>query len=195
MKPFRSPLAVLLSVLATSLLVACAGPNQTVARVAEYQAALLRTADSSVKPGSAAERAGIANFKAFFASPTEASVRQQTKKVFAPDAYFNDTLAAKQGAQAIEDYLARTAATTTVFKTTFLDMTRSGSDYYFRWQMDFSAPKLAGGEILRSVGMTHVRFDRNGLVTLHYDYWDAAGNLFEHIPVTGGGIHFIKKRL
>ena len=51
------------------------------------------------------------------------------------------------------------------------------------------------GETVRSIGMSHIRFNSAGLVILHQDYWDSGGNLFEHIPVVGWLIRRIKARL
>jgi hypothetical protein len=42
--------------------------------------------------------------------------------------------------------------------------------------------------------MTHLRFDRDGRVIYHQDYWDSGSALFEKIPVLGGGIRAVKKR-
>jgi O-antigen ligase len=33
------------------------------------------------------------------------------------------------------------------------------------------------------------------LVALHQDFWDAAGALFEHVPILGFGIRKLKQRL
>jgi hypothetical protein len=50
------------------------------------------------------------------------------------------------------------------------------------------------GEVHSSIGMTHLRFDRDGRVIYHQDYWDSGSALFEKIPVLGGGIRAVKKR-
>ena len=40
-------------------------------------------------------------------------------------------------------------------------------------------------------GSSHVKFDEQGLVTFHRDYWDAAEELYEKLPVIG----FVMKQL
>lgn len=40
-------------------------------------------------------------------------------------------------------------------------------------------------------GSSHVKFDDQGLVTFHRDYWDAAEELYEKLPVIG----FVMKQL
>jgi hypothetical protein len=46
-----------------------------------------------------------------------------------------------------------------------------------------------------TTGISHVRFSSDGKVIFHQDYFDAAAFLYEKIPVLGGEIRFIKKRI
>ena len=43
-------------------------------------------------------------------------------------------------------------------------------------------------------GATHLRFAADGRVNLHRDYWDAAEELYEKLPVLGGVMRFLKQR-
>lgn len=43
--------------------------------------------------------------------------------------------------------------------------------------------------------MTHIRFDSEGKVILHQDFWDSTGGLFEHVPALGWMLRRAKKRL
>ena len=51
----------------------------------------------------------------------------------------------------------------------------------------------AGDLLIR--GATHLRFDAAGLVADHRDYWDAAEELYEKLPVLGGLMRLLKRRL
>jgi hypothetical protein len=186
----------LLCTLPLLLLMSCSSTktNQTADRVAAYRAVLAKYPEPALTPGSAAEQTAIARFKGYLGNITPETVRTQTKTVYSADAYFDDTLKVLHGAAEIEPYLLRTAEMVTSFKVEFLDVARSGPDYYFRWVMDFSAPKLAKGEVLRTIGITQVRFNEDGQVVLHQDFWDAANGIYEHIPLVGGAIRAIKKR-
>jgi hypothetical protein len=44
-------------------------------------------------------------------------------------------------------------------------------------------------------GVTEVRFDAAGLITAHIDYWDAAGQLYEKLPLLGGLLRAVRQRL
>ena len=75
-------------------------------------------------------------------------------------------------------------------------MTRSGDRlYHFRRVMDTWLKKVAKGETLRTIGISIVRFDAEGRVLVHQDYWDSAAGLFDHVPVVGWGTRTIRARL
>lgn len=44
-------------------------------------------------------------------------------------------------------------------------------------------------------GVSEVRFDSVGLITAHIDYWDAARQLYEKLPLLGGVLRMIRHRL
>jgi hypothetical protein len=39
-----------------------------------------------------------------------------------------------------------------------------------------------------------LKLDAQGLITWHRDYWDAAEELYEKLPVLGGLMRWVKKR-
>ena len=43
--------------------------------------------------------------------------------------------------------------------------------------------------------MTQLRFNSDGLVVLHQDYWDSAGGFYDHLPVVGGLLAWIRSML
>jgi len=141
------------------------------------------------------ERQAISNVKDYLGHLTKENILTQTKKVYAADAFFNDTLKTVRGSAAIEEYFLGTVANTEEIRVTFTDVARSGNEYYFRWVMDVKFKQFQRNKTIRTIGMTHVRFNSQGQVILHQDYWDSAQGLFEYIPVLGGGIRLIKSRL
>ena len=58
--------------------------------------------------------------------------------------------------------------------------------------MSFTHPKLAGGKAIIVDGATDLRFDEK--ITYHRDYIDMGQMLYEHIPVLGSAIRYIKKQ-
>lgn len=43
--------------------------------------------------------------------------------------------------------------------------------------------------------MTHVRFDDQGKIVFHQDYWDAGSVVYERVPVVGWFVRKIKARV
>lgn len=162
--------------------------------VSAYEDVLERTAGIAPEPGGATEAAAIERVRRFFADITPESVRRMASDVYARDAFFNDTLKTLRGAAAIEEYFLHTAENADSVEVVFHDVSRSGEDFYFRWRMTMRVGALSGGEPLVSWGVTHFRFDEDGRVVLHQDFWDSAGGLYEHIPVIGGLLRAIRAR-
>lgn len=50
------------------------------------------------------------------------------------------------------------------------------------------------GKVYEVVGGTHFRFNQDGLVTLHRDYWDAAEELLQKLPLVGAPIRWLRRR-
>lgn len=66
---------------------------------------------------------------------------------------------------------------------------RSG---FLLWTFHF---RRADGREQQILGTTHLRFDDQGRVLLHHDHWDAAGQLYETLPVLGTLMRWLRRRL
>ncbi len=176
-------------------LAGCASPPSLDELNASYDRALERSAPPravAFEPGSADEREALDRLAAYFADMTADSVAAQTSLVYAADAYLNDTLAAVEGAEAIEAYFNHAVEQATALRVEFLDTARSGADYYIRWEMRVEASGLNGGKPVVSYGVSHFRFDREGRVLVHKDFWDAATGLHEQLPVIGSLVRQVR---
>jgi len=145
--------------------------------------------------GSAAEKEAIARFEGFLGHLTEKVAREQTEKVYAPNAFLNDTLRTIHGSPAIRDYFIKTAQGLESMTVTFDDVAVSGHNYYFRWTMDTRMKHLAHGKKVRTIGVTMVRFDTQGRVIIHQDFWDSAQGVWDHVPGVGAAIRWIQSKI
>jgi hypothetical protein len=173
----------------TGLLAACGRAPVPVPDLnASYERALARTAPLAVSyaPDSAGQQAVFERLQAYFTNMSADSVREQTALVYAPEAYLNDTLVGIDGADRIEAYFSHTMQDTRVLNVRFLDRAWTGIDCFVRWEMRVEHDALAGGEPVLSYGVTQFRFDREGRVLLHKDFWDSGTGLYEQLPVLGG---------
>jgi len=163
-----------------------------------YEQALAKTdpiKSKTITEGSVEEKDAIDRFKDFFSVWTQENVLAKVRHVYAEDAYYFDTFKEVNGIDAIEAYILRTLKAVESSTFEFTDIAVSEGNYYFRWITDMKFKILKKGQVFRSYGITHIRFDETGKVVLHMDYWDSASGLFEHIPVLGGLIKLIKRRL
>ena len=150
---------------------------------------------AALEPDSERERRAIEGFQNLLSDFKAPDFSQRIREVYAEDAFFNDTLKTVRGVDGIEEYLTASAAAIDVGIVEFLDVVSNNGDYYFRWQMSLRFKRLARGEEKTSIGMSHIRFNSEGKVVLHQDFWDSTAGLFEHVPVLGAVLRRVKKRL
>jgi hypothetical protein len=145
-----------------------------------------------VKPGSAEEKAGIENFKAYYKVFAEEIIRRDTKTLYAKEAFFKDGYKEVKGVEAIETYFI--ATTKAIVSCTFdiTDVIIHEGNYYFRWVMKLTIKRDKDNPI-EQVGMSHVRFASDGKVIFHTDYWDTSV-VFERAPVIGSIIRWAKEQ-
>jgi len=159
---------------------------------------VVRHLEDAVVPlerGSEEERLAIKRFKGLLGDFKASDFVPRIRQVYAEDVYFNDTLKTIRSVDQLEEYLADSADAVEVGTVEFLDLAVANGNYYFRWEMSLRFKKLRRGVLTRSLGMSHIRFNAEGRVALHQDFWDSASGLFEHVPVVGGLIRTIKRRL
>lgn len=113
---------------------------------------------------------------------------------YAPDAYFRDPFNEISGLKAI----------TRVFNEMFerlhdprflvTDCVSEQDRAFLVWDFTFRIKSLTPLRERRIHGSTHLRFNADGLVTYHRDYWDAAGELYAQLPLLGPLIRAVTRR-
>jgi hypothetical protein len=66
-----------------------------------------------------------------------------------------------------------------------------GAQAFLVWRFEFGLR----GRAMCIRGGSHMVLDEQGRIALHRDYWDAAEELYEHLPVLGGVLRLLKRRL
>lgn len=191
-----NPLSMLLLTLFALPLIRLSAAPPPATPVEAFQQAEKETDHVQGPPrGSAAEKEAISRFERFLGHLDEKVAREQTEKVYAPNAFLNDTLKTLHGSPAIRDYFIKTARGLDSMTVTFDDVAVSGQNYYFRWTMDTRMKHLAHGKNVRTIGVTMVRFDPQGRVILHQDFWDSAQGVWDHVPLLGTVIRWIQSKI
>lgn len=135
----------------------------------------------------------LARFRRFYDEFSQAWI-DRVEELYRPGFAFRDPFHTIDGDfAAMRGYFGRvlTALHTTRF---VVEDVATGSDgSYVRWRWEW---QRRARDPLRTVpGVTHLRFDSDGRITYHRDLFDAAEGFYEALPVIGGVLRIIKRRL
>lgn len=64
---------------------------------------------------------------------------------------------------------------------------------YLRWKFSYALSSKSKQESF--VGVSRVTFTQSGKIQSHIDYWDAAENVYEKIPLFGSLVRFLKRKI
>ena len=165
---------------------------------AAYQAALARTeTDLTQLPisGSAEEAAMLQPMIALFEQYTETNLRENIQKVYAENVYFRDAFKQLNTAAEIEEYMVAGLAPIEGAEFVFNNVLRKGVDFYFDWTMRLDFKKTPKGTWEESIGMSRMRFNADGQVIFHQDYWDPTDIVYKRIPIVRQLIAYVKRKL
>jgi hypothetical protein len=66
---------------------------------------------------------------------------------------------------------------------------------FLRWRFTCTVPSRLLSLALAIEGVSEVRFDAAELVVEHVDYWDPAAAVYERLPLLGGVLRGLRRRL
>ena len=130
---------------------------------------------------------------AFFEKLTPQSLNN-LGAIYAPQAQFKDPFNAVQGLSAIKGIFEHMFDTLEKPHFVVTGQVLQGQQCFLTWEFRFSFKTFKQGIPQTILGASHLVFSDDGLVTLHRDYWDAAEELYEKLPVVGGLMRWLKKR-
>ena len=108
------------------------------------------------------------------------------------DVHFKDPFNDITGFAALRTLLTKTLSDVTnpIFRVT--NQFQDGETLFLRWTFQGQVKGLGDWHV---VGMSAIRFDHEGKICEHIDYWDAAEQFYEKLPVIGAVLRMIKRRL
>lgn len=124
----------------------------------------------------------------------DASNLHRLKELYSADVRFTDPLHDIQGLTALQDYFAQLYANVSELGFAFhgYDQVEEGSGY-LRWTMHYRHPRLHRGQPVEVEGCSFLLWQDK--VYRHRDYFDAGALLYEHLPIMGSAIGWLKGRL
>jgi steroid Delta-isomerase len=109
----------------------------------------------------------------------------ELRTLYTDNARFKDPFNEVRGIQAIEGIFAHMFVSLHEPRFVVTQAVEQGEHRFKRF--DTSTPQTVRGA-------SHLIFNTEGKVTLHRDYWDAAEELYEKLPVVGGLMRWLKRR-
>jgi steroid delta-isomerase len=136
--------------------------------------------------------AEIERVRAYFESLSPESA-QRIGEYYAADAYFKDPFNEVRGVAAIRRIFEHMFVQVEAPRFVVREVVARGDDAFLTWDFLLRIRRLGGREqVIR--GASHLKFDGEGRISYHRDYWDVAEELYEKLPVLGGLMRLLKKR-
>jgi len=175
-----------LVLLCTILLGACAHDSPT-----PYAERYARALDRY--PGAvAADDRHIDAFVRFFSHQNHDTL--SARELYAGSLYFSDTLLTSEDFEEVVAHLERMRRGAGELQVQLLASNIEGQDVYLLWRMQARFTPVRKTVTSDTVGVTHLRFDADGLIVLHQDFWDSTEGFYQHLPVIGAVIRTVARR-
>lgn len=129
----------------------------------------------------------------FFETLTETSVAD-LPLIYAPGARFKDPFNEVKGCASIAAIFAHMFVALEAPRFVVIERISQGQQCFLSWEFRFKFKNYQQTTEQVILGASHIVFNEQGLVSLHRDYWDAAEELYEKLPIVGSVMRWLKRR-
>lgn len=137
--------------------------------------------------------AAVTALVAFFENLSPSSLAG-IQHYYAPNARFKDPFNDVQGVGAIAHIFLHMFDTLESPRFVVVERVVQGTQCFLTWEFHFRFKAMRKGQDQCILGASHLRLGPDGLVTLHRDYWDAAEELYEKLPLVGSLMRWLKRQ-
>jgi ketosteroid isomerase-like protein len=110
---------------------------------------------------------------------------------YTDDAWFKDPFNEVRGRGAIVRIFEHMFDTLQAPRFVVHDAVTEGEQCFLTW--DFRFRRTGADMVIR--GASHLRLAADGRIEVHRDYWDAAEELYEKLPLLGGLMRWLRRRI
>jgi len=114
--------------------------------------------------------------------------------IYAPDARFKDPFNEVQGVAEIQRIFRHMYLTLDNPRFVVTGRIVQGTQCFLTWEFRFGFRRFKPGQAQCILGGSHLLLNDAGRITRHRDYWDAAEELYEKIPLVGSLMRWLKRR-
>jgi len=147
-------------------------------------------------PNNDSPEAALQRVVDFFEHLQPADVSRITD-IYTADAHFKDPFNEVQGIAAIEQIFAHMFETLDTPSFVITQQVLQGTQCFVTWDFLFAMRPFGEGKTQTIRGASHLVLREDAgvwRVALHRDYWDAAEELYEKLPVVGSLMRWLKRR-
>ncbi len=153
-----------------------------------YEQALSEQPGSPQVPDQAVDR-----FVALY-SPIDADyIETHLDDVYAEDLYFNDTLVTLYKRDALKAHMLKTAERLDYMSLEIQNRWNQGENVFLQWIMETRFTILGSERDVRTIGISQLRFNDQGKVVFHQDFWDSSQGLDQQLPIVGGFSRWLRE--
>ncbi len=172
------------------LLTACSGNNMQSAYLKDYREALAVEGTLPVDKTEAAN-----GFIEIFNKAQHGDIESIIRETYAETLYFNDTFRTITDRNELIEYMQQTGQQVDQLEVEIEDIALSKQDIYVRWIMRMQFTVMGKKVDSQSIGISQLRFDRDGKIILHQDFWDGVDGFYQYLPIIGYSLRKIRSNL
>lgn len=146
-------------------------------------------------PGSqTVDSATVDTFTQFLMSLGQPGAADTARELYAEELHFSDALMHTRDREKVVTHFDGLGKAGTTVAVEMHQTLISGSDVYLVWSMRATFKPIIRTVESDTLGITHLRFNEQGQVILHQDFWDSGLGFYSHVPLLGGLVRAVNKR-
>ena len=138
-------------------------------------------------------RAAVDRLRTYFETISPQSVGR-IGEFYAADARFKDPFNEVRGLPEVQRIFSHMFVALERPRFVVTDSIVGENQCFLTWNFEFHLKRFDRATLQTIRGASHLKFTADGLIDFHRDYWDAAEELYEKMPVLGGLMRWLKRR-
>ena len=116
------------------------------------------------------------------------------KSLVTQDVYFRDPFNETKGAEPMLKVFQEIFVVAENPRFFDIESLSSGEQAYLKWRFSCYPKSFFSKQELMIEGVSELRISDDGLIESHIDYWDAASQVYQKLPIIGFLLRFIRSR-
>ena len=138
-------------------------------------------------------RAAVDRLCAYFETISPQAVGR-INEFYAADARFKDPFNEVRGLPEVQRIFSHMFVALERPRFVVTDSIVGENQCFLTWNFEFHLRRFDRATLQTIRGASHLKFTADGLIDFHRDYWDAAEELYEKLPLLGGLMRWLKRR-